>query len=78
MKKDVATKTKPTTQSSDFMVALRQQMKEDEEARSNELARRLQREEDAGVLRESSSWLSFRSTLFIPNNRSFRLRQYTP
>jgi hypothetical protein len=53
--------TKPVAQSnSDFMVALRQQMKEDEEARSAELARRLQREEETAVLRESSSWPSSR------------------
>lgn len=80
MKKDAATKTKPASQTSDFMVTLRQQMKEDEEARSKELARRLQRDEEAGVLRESSSSLSFRwgSTHFIPYNCSFRLRQHTP
>lgn len=52
---------KPVAQSnSDFMVALRQQMREEEEARSAELARRLQREEETAVLRESSSQSSSR------------------
>lgn len=50
-------KTKPVAHSSSgFMVALKQQMKEQEETRSAELARRLQREEEAAILRESSSW----------------------